>query len=147
MQARAGLEQLPGLVHGPELAHQRCARIGEPTSRRGRATITFPMRTRPSRLYLPKFDSAPPTIFEYLLARFPQINATIWRDRLSRGLITLSDGTAVYEDSPYRHGATVFYRKEVPSEPAALEDPLIVYRDDEILVADKPHGMPATPSG
>jgi tRNA pseudouridine32 synthase/23S rRNA pseudouridine746 synthase len=105
------------------------------------------MQTRPSRLYLPKFDSAPPTIFEYLLARFPQVNATIWHDRLSRGLITLSDGTTLHENSPYRHGATVFYRKEVPSEPASLEDPLVVYRDDEILVADKPHGMPVTPSG
>jgi tRNA pseudouridine32 synthase/23S rRNA pseudouridine746 synthase len=106
-----------------------------------------PMPTRPSRLYLPKFDSPPQTIFEYLLARFPQVNATIWRERVSRGLITLSDGTTLEEHSPYRHGMTVFYRKEVPSEPASLEDPLIVYCDDEILVVDKPHGMPVTPSG
>jgi len=105
------------------------------------------MQTCPSRLYLPKFDSAPHTIFEYLLARFPQVNAAIWRERVSRGLIMLSDGTALEENSPYRHGMTVFYRKEVPSEPPLLEEPLIVYRDDEILVADKPHGMPVTPSG
>jgi len=106
-----------------------------------------PMPTRPSRLYLPKFDTAPQTIFEYLLARFPQVNATIWRERVSQGLITLSDGTTLEEHSPYRHGITVFYRKEVRSEPASLEEPLIVYRDDEILVVDKPHGMPVTPSG
>src|SRR5216110_907075 len=105
------------------------------------------MRTRPSRLYLPKFDSAPPTIFEYLLARFPQIDVTIWRERVSQGLITLSDGTTLEEHSPYRHGMTVFYRKEVRSEPPSPEEPLIVYRDDEILVVDKPHGMPVTPSG
>src|SRR3989442_7159362 len=86
------------------------------------------MQTRPSRLYLPKFDSAPHTIFEYLLARFPQVNAAIWRERVSRGLIMLSDGTALEENSPYRHGMTVFYRKEVPSEPPSLEEPLIVYR-------------------
>jgi len=105
------------------------------------------MPTRPSRLYLPKFDSAPSTIFEYLIARFPQVNATIWRERVSRGLITLSDGTKLEEHSPYRHGITVFYQKEVPSEPASVEEPLIVYRDDELLVVDKPHGMPVTPSG
>src|SRR5262245_46597945 len=103
--------------------------------------------TRPSRLYLPKFDSSPQTIFEYLLARFPQVNVTIWRERVSRGLITLSDGTTLEERSPYRHGITVFYQKEVRSEPASAEDPLIVYRDDQILVVDKPHGMPVTPSG
>jgi tRNA pseudouridine32 synthase/23S rRNA pseudouridine746 synthase len=105
------------------------------------------MQTRPSRLYLPKFDNPPETIFEYLLARFPQVTAAVWRERLLRGLVTLSDGTALNEQSPYRHGTTVFYRKEVFREPALLEDPLIVYRDDEIIVADKPHGIPVTPSG
>jgi tRNA pseudouridine32 synthase / 23S rRNA pseudouridine746 synthase len=105
------------------------------------------MQTRPSRVYLPKFDAAPQTIFEYVLARFPQIHAAIWRERISRGLITLTDGTPLDEHSPYRHGLTILYRKEVPSEPAVLEEPVIVYRDDEILIADKPHGMPVTPSG
>lgn len=105
------------------------------------------MLTRPSRLYLPKFDSAPQTVFEYLLARFPQVKASIWRERVSQGLITLSDGTTLEEYSPYRHGMTVFYRKEVPSEPASLEEPPIVYCDDEILVVDKPHGIPVTPAG
>jgi tRNA pseudouridine32 synthase/23S rRNA pseudouridine746 synthase len=105
------------------------------------------MHTRPSRLYLPKFSNAPPTIFEYLLARFPQVNETVWRERLAQGLISLSDGTILEESSPYRHGMTVFYRKEVASEPAIVEEPLIVHRDDEILIVDKPHGMPVTPAG
>jgi len=105
------------------------------------------MQTRPSRVYLPKFDSAPPTIFEYLLARFPQVQASVWRARVLEGQLTLSDGTTIREDSPYRHGITVFYRKQVQCEPPSLEEPLIVYRDDEILVVHKPHGMPVTPSG
>src|ERR1051326_317986 len=95
------------------------------------------MQTRPSRLYLPKFDSAPATILEYLLVRFPRVNAAIWRERVAKGLITLSDGTTIEEHSPYRHGMTVFYRKQVPSEPAPIEEPVIVYRDDEILVDRK----------
>jgi len=105
------------------------------------------MQTRPSRLYLPKFDSSPRTIFEYLLARFPQVHASIWRARVLQGEVTLSDGTTVSEDSLYQHGMTVFYRKGVLSEPAPLEEPLVIYRDDDILVVDKPHGMPVTPSG
>jgi tRNA pseudouridine32 synthase/23S rRNA pseudouridine746 synthase len=105
------------------------------------------MHTRPSRLYLPKFSNAPRTIFEYLLARFPQVDENIWRARVAHGLITLSDGTLLQESSPYRHGLTVFYRKEVASEPPPLEEPRIVYRDDEVLVVDKPHGMPVTPAG
>jgi tRNA pseudouridine32 synthase/23S rRNA pseudouridine746 synthase len=105
------------------------------------------METRPSRLYLPKFVGSPKTIFEYLIARFPQVNAAVWHERVSKGLVTLSDGTKLNEQSAYRHGLTVFYRKHVPSEPPLLEEPLIVYRDDEIIVVDKPHGIPVTPCG
>jgi tRNA pseudouridine32 synthase/23S rRNA pseudouridine746 synthase len=75
------------------------------------------------------------------------VNESIWRERVSRGQITLSDGKAIEEDSPYLHGITVFYRKEVLSEPEPAEEPLIIYRDEDILVVDKPHGMPVTPSG
>lgn len=103
--------------------------------------------TRLSRLFLPKLKSPPATIMEHLFARFPQVDPKIWRARVSRGLVTLSDGTTLREDSPYRHGITVFYRREVVSEPAPLETFPIVYRDEEILVADKPHGMPVTPAG
>ena len=102
---------------------------------------------RPSRLYLAKIESPPATIFEHLLARFPQVDPQIWRARVSRGLVTLSDGTTLSEDSPYRHGITVFYQKEVPCEPGPLDEPLVVYRDEEILVVDKPHGMQVTPAG
>jgi tRNA pseudouridine32 synthase/23S rRNA pseudouridine746 synthase len=105
------------------------------------------MQTRPSPLYLPKFDGGPQTIFEYLLARFPQVPASVWRERISRGQIALSDGTSLKEDSPYRHGIMVFYWKEVPSEPPPTQEPQVIYRDDEILIVDKPHGMPVTPSG
>jgi tRNA pseudouridine32 synthase / 23S rRNA pseudouridine746 synthase len=103
--------------------------------------------TRPSRLYLRKLASPPATILEHLFAHFPQIPPRVWRERVSLGLVSLSDGTTLREDSPYRHGLTVFYRKEVPSEPDPFEEPLIIYRDDEIIVADKPPGMPVTPAG
>jgi tRNA pseudouridine32 synthase/23S rRNA pseudouridine746 synthase len=102
---------------------------------------------RPSRLYLPKREDSPSTILEYLLRHFPQVAPSVWRERVQNGSITLSDGTTLRESSPYRHGLMVFYRKEVPSEPPALEDPLVIYRDDEIIVVDKPHGMPVTPAG
>jgi tRNA pseudouridine32 synthase/23S rRNA pseudouridine746 synthase len=100
-----------------------------------------------SRLYLPKLESPPATILDHLVAHFPQIPSDVWRSRVARGLITLSDGTTVVEDSPYRHGVFVFYRKEVPSEPAAVGSELIIFQDEEILVVDKPHGMPVIPAG
>jgi tRNA pseudouridine32 synthase/23S rRNA pseudouridine746 synthase len=103
--------------------------------------------SRPSRLHLPKFDNSPRTIFEYLLARFPQVGENVWRERISQRSVLLADGTAVREDSPYRHGITVFYRKEVLNEPPPLAEPVILHRDEEIIVIDKPHGIPVTPAG
>jgi len=78
--------------------------------------FTGGLLTRPSRLYLPKLESPPATILEHLLAHFPQVHPRTWCARVSRGLVSLSDGTTLRKDSPYRHGLTVFYRKEVPSE-------------------------------
>lgn len=100
-----------------------------------------------SRLYLPKLKVPPATIFAHLVAHFPHISPDTWRSRVARGLITLDDGTKVREDSPYRHGVTVFYRKEVLSEPSPIHDEVILYRNENILVADKPHGMVVTPVG
>jgi len=100
-----------------------------------------------SRVYLPKLELPPPTILDYLFARFPRIDPDVWRDRIRRGVVTLSDGTTLIEDSAYRHGIFVFYRREVPFEPAPAEEPIIVHRDENILVVDKPHGMPVTPVG
>jgi tRNA pseudouridine32 synthase / 23S rRNA pseudouridine746 synthase len=105
------------------------------------------LQTRPSRLYLPKMDDPPPTIFEHLLRRFPQVSPDAWRQRVSQGLVTLSDGAPLREDTAYRFGIMVYYRKHVPFEPEPIEEPLIVFRDEEIIVVDKPHGMPVTPAG
>jgi tRNA pseudouridine32 synthase / 23S rRNA pseudouridine746 synthase len=100
-----------------------------------------------SRVFLPKVESPPATILEHLAVRFPHIPVSTWRDRMARGLVTSCDGAVLREDSPYRHGMTVLYAKEVPSEPAPLEVETILYQDDEILIADKPHGMTVTPGG
>ena len=100
-----------------------------------------------SRLYLPKLESPPSTILEHLIAHFPNVFPRIWRERVASGLVTVDDGTTLRPDSPYRHGITILYRKEVHSEPNPLEAELVVYRDEEIIVADKPHGMLVTPAG
>jgi tRNA pseudouridine32 synthase / 23S rRNA pseudouridine746 synthase len=100
-----------------------------------------------SRLHLPKLDSAPRTILEYLIAHFPRIAAETWHERVLNGKVTLDDGTMLALDTPYRHGVTVLYAKEVAQEPAACEEEAILFQDANILIADKPHGMVVTPSG
>jgi len=100
-----------------------------------------------SRLHLPKLEPAPKTILEHLIARFPHIDAQTWRERVAAGKVTLDDGAPLTAESPYRHGVTVLYSREVAMEPPASGEDTVLYQDDNILVADKPHGMVVTPSG
>jgi tRNA pseudouridine32 synthase/23S rRNA pseudouridine746 synthase len=58
-----------------------------------------------------------------------------------------ADGSPIARTTPYRHGETVLYRREVEDEPPADESETILFRNDRFLVADKPHGMPVTPGG
>ncbi len=81
------------------------------------------------------------------MIRFPHIDAQLWRDRSDRGLIRFEDGSVLKRDAPYRHGRTVIYSKEVANEPQAEEPEIVLYRDENILVADKPPGMVVTPAG
>jgi tRNA pseudouridine32 synthase/23S rRNA pseudouridine746 synthase len=100
-----------------------------------------------SRLYLRKLDSPPSTILDHLVDRFPRIPRDVWLCRIAAHRVTFTDGTPVSEGTPYRHGVTVLYEKEVVGEPATRHRGEILYADSEILVVDKPHGIPVTPSG
>ena len=100
-----------------------------------------------SRLHLPKLAPAPKTVLEYLISHFPHIPAQTWRERIANGKVTLDDGSKLTQDFPYRHGVTVMYSREIAREPEADVEATILFRDANILVADKPHGMVVTPSG
>jgi tRNA pseudouridine32 synthase/23S rRNA pseudouridine746 synthase len=99
-----------------------------------------------SHVTLPRLAAPPSTIAEYLISRFPHVPASAWKDRFARGLVTIDSG-ALSVDSPYRHGLLVSYEREVPMEPEPREVESVLYQDSEILVSDKPHGMPVTPAG
>jgi tRNA pseudouridine32 synthase/23S rRNA pseudouridine746 synthase len=100
-----------------------------------------------SRLHLPKLVPSPKTVLEYLIAHFPHIPAQTWRERVANGKVTIDDGTTLAIETPYFHGMTVLYSREIAQEAAADFEETILLQDANILVADKPHGMVVTPSG
>jgi len=105
------------------------------------------LRMGRSRLYLPKLEAPPGTVLDHLIAHFSNVSADAWQQRFARGRVTLEDGTALRESQPYQHGITIYYERETVAEPPSAESETILYQDAEILVADKPHGMPVTPAG
>ena len=99
----------------------------------------------PSRLQLPPGDW--PSLLDGVCARFPRISRETWASRFSRGRVQDADGQPLAADMAYRTGMEVLYFREVADEVRVPFEEAIVHRDAHLLVADKPHFLPVTPSG
>jgi tRNA pseudouridine32 synthase/23S rRNA pseudouridine746 synthase len=97
-----------------------------------------------SRIALP--PGAWPSVLDFLCERFPAIDRDAWEDRMQRGLVEAA-GRPVDRLTPYRPGDVITYRREVADEPPIPFEETIVYQDDDLVVADKPHFLPVMPAG
>jgi tRNA pseudouridine32 synthase/23S rRNA pseudouridine746 synthase len=99
----------------------------------------------PVRLRLP--DDGPwETVRDHLVGRLPAVAPELIDAMLREGGIWGADGPLA-PDAPYRPGTYVWFHREPPREvpvPYALE---VLYRDDTLVVADKPHFLATTPRG
>ncbi len=105
---------------------------------------------KPSYLNLPHDAARQGTpLLGYLCERFPFIGADIWRRRLNSGMVVDSQGTPLNEHALFQAGSTLFYYREVSrdSEPRIPFSEQIVWHDKHLIIADKPHFLPVTPSG
>ncbi|HZI19289.1 MAG TPA: pseudouridine synthase [Pyrinomonadaceae bacterium] len=87
------------------------------------------------------------TVLDFLTERFPAVGAAAWVSRMARGQVADEAGRTVTPDSRYRAGGTVYYYREPPPEIPVPFEERIVYRDEHVLVADKPHFLPVIPAG
>ncbi|MBX3619907.1 MAG: pseudouridine synthase [Rhizobacter sp.] len=88
-----------------------------------------------------------PTIAAFLVARFHRIDEAVWHDRMACGDVVDARGRRVMPGTPYEPHLKVYYYREPAAEPVFPLDEQVLYRDEWIVVADKPHFMPVTPSG
>jgi tRNA pseudouridine32 synthase/23S rRNA pseudouridine746 synthase len=98
-----------------------------------------------SKVTLPKLDPAPTHVLAFLQGRFPYV--ADWGSRMARGLVREDGGGALAVAAPYRAGLRILYFREVEAEPEIPCDAGIIFQDAHLLVADKPHFLPVTPSG
>lgn len=103
--------------------------------------------THPSVVTMPKTEKPYPSILSFLCARFPAITREIWEGRISEGKLFDEESQPVTTDTPYSPQKRIFYFREVCSEPLIPFAEKILFIDDEILVACKPHFLPVTPGG
>ncbi|WP_280489751.1 pseudouridine synthase [Nocardia carnea] len=99
----------------------------------------------PARLRLPA-EGDWPSLREHLIDRLPRVEPDRIDEMLRAGEIVDLDGP-LGPDAPYVPGGAVWFHRDLPAEHPVPFDIPIVYRDDTILVADKPHFLATIPRG
>lgn len=101
----------------------------------------------PSKVFLPHDDQNHQTVLDFLIHQFPAISKDEWESRLNDGLVFDADRTTLDVSSPYQSNSFIYYFKRIESEEVIPFKEQIIYQDDHLLIADKPHFLPVTPGG
>lgn len=88
-----------------------------------------------------------PTLLDFLDERMPAVGREVWRTRMAEGLVMDAQGTPITRNRAYEAGHKVYYFRAVTHEPALPFEATVLYQDTHLVVADKPHFMPVTPTG
>src|SRR5258707_471376 len=86
------------------------------------------------------------TIIDLLKDQFPGVELTTWHARMAKGEVIDETGLMLSPECPYRAGACIFYYRELENESHIPFLESVLYQDEHILVADKPHFLPVTPA-
>ena len=103
--------------------------------------------TQHSKLSLPQTNPGVATVLEYLILKFPYIDASTWQQRITDGKVHYHNGAAITAQSPFKAQQRIYYYREVESEPTIPFKEAIIFQDQHILVAYKPHFLAVTPGG
>jgi tRNA pseudouridine32 synthase/23S rRNA pseudouridine746 synthase len=86
-------------------------------------------------------------MLDFLVERFPAIPAAEWNARMAAGDLVDGAGHRVAPGQPYVPHGKLYYYRTVPNEIANPAQACVLFEDDLLVVADKPHFLPVTPSG
>lgn len=88
-----------------------------------------------------------PRVADFLAERLPAVTHADWLQRMAQGRVLADDGAPLPPDAPYRALTRVYYYRELAHERPIPFEAAVLYRDEHLLVADKPHFLPVTPGG
>ena len=87
------------------------------------------------------------TITDFLVERFPAIAREVWLERMANQLVIDEFGVLVTPERPYPSHMRIYYYRAVDVEVRIPIEESVLYQDAHLVVADKPHFLPVTPSG
>ena len=88
-----------------------------------------------------------PTITDFLVERFPAITREVWLDRMARQLVADEFGELVTPLRAYPSHMRIYYYRALAHETRIPFEETVLFQDAHLVVADKPHFLPVTPSG
>lgn len=88
-----------------------------------------------------------PTITDFLIERFPAVSRDVWLGRMANGLVQDEFGEPVSPQRPFRGHMRVYYYRALDDEVHIPFEETVLFQDEHLVVADKPHFLPVTPSG
>jgi tRNA pseudouridine32 synthase/23S rRNA pseudouridine746 synthase len=88
-----------------------------------------------------------PTVLDFLLERMPDISRDEWLHRFEHGLVLNEDAQPAAATQAYTPRTKLYYYRHIANEPVLPQKASIVFEDELLIVADKPHFMPVTPAG
>lgn len=99
----------------------------------------------PSRIATP--SGAWPTLLHFLAERLPLVTHGEWRARMAAGDVLDASGRPLAPETPFRAGTYLWYWRQLPPEPVIPFEESVLYQDEHLVVADKPHFLPMAPKG
>lgn len=87
------------------------------------------------------------TVIDFFKEQYPHVQATTWKARMAKGQVVDETGRRVEANTAFRVGACIFYYRELENEKPIPFREQVLYQDEHILVADKPHFLPVIPAG
>ncbi len=99
----------------------------------------------PSVITLPVGDWL--LLIDFLIERFNAIPRDEWLARMQNNLVMDENGQAVSPDRPYQSHLKIYYYRALENETPIPFEEKIVFQDEHIIVADKPHFLPVVPAG
>src|SRR6266571_2988649 len=101
----------------------------------------------PSKVTMPYAEKPYPSILVFLHRRFPHFPPRSWEERLNACKVLDEDCRPLTTATLYTPGKRIYYFREVEQEPVIPFSETILFQNEEILVACKPHFLPVTPGG
>ena len=99
----------------------------------------------PSCVVLPSRGQG--SLLDFLAQRLPAVSREEWQQRMQDGDVLDEHGERVAPNRPFQPGLRVYYYRSLPEEPELPFEEKVIYQDEDLVVADKPHFMPVIPTG